>query len=131
VTSGTTQGGGPLSLDTFPNTQFTASDSEFALPGFRTLNPGDSFGLGHISFAVDPTTPSGTDAIVITSGDATSLSDVNLIPIPFTISNGLMSVGVAVPEPAALTQAALAAVIGLGVFWWRCRARAATARSAD
>src|SRR5262249_52342784 len=40
VTSGTTVGGGPFSLDTFPNTQFTASDSEFAAPGFRTVSPG-------------------------------------------------------------------------------------------
>src|SRR5262245_24543429 len=63
VTSGTTQGGGPLSLDTFPNTLFTASDSEFALPGFRTLNPGDSFGLAHVSFAISPASPGGTATI--------------------------------------------------------------------
>jgi hypothetical protein len=36
VTSGTTEGGGLLSQDTFPNTQFTASDSEFATSGIVT-----------------------------------------------------------------------------------------------
>jgi hypothetical protein len=128
VTSGTTQGGGPLSLDTFPNTQFTASDAEFASPGFRTINPGDIFGLGHVSFAVDPSTVNGTDTILISSGPATSLSDENLNSIPFTISNGSISVGaLAVPEPAALTQAALATLIGLGACWWRRRRRVATA----
>jgi hypothetical protein len=129
VTSGTTQGGGPLSLDAFPNAQFTASDAEFASPGFRTINPGDIFGLGHVSFAVDPSTVNGTDTILISSGPATSLSDENLNSIPFTISNGSISVGaLAVPEPAALTQAALAALIGLGACWWRQRRRVATAR---
>ena len=57
MTSGTTQGGGPLSLDTFPNTQFTASDAEFAAPGFRTVNPGEAFGLADVSYAVSSTTP--------------------------------------------------------------------------
>jgi hypothetical protein len=128
VTSGTTQGGGPLSLDTFPNAQFTASDAEFAVPGFRTVNPGDTFGLGHVSFAVDPSTLNGTDTILISSGDSTSLSDENLNPIPFTISNGSLGVGAPVPEPAALIQAATAAMIGLGAYWWRRRRRVATAR---
>ena len=46
VVSGTTVPGGlPLSLDTFPNTQFTASDAEFGPLGFQTVNPGDTFGL--------------------------------------------------------------------------------------
>jgi hypothetical protein len=130
VTSGTTVPGGlPLSLDTFPNTQFTASDAEFALPGFRTLNPGDVFGLGHVSFAIDPSTPNGMDSIVIASDATTSLSDIDLNPIPFTIANGSITVGaLAVPEPAALTQAALAATIGVGAFWWRRWKQVATAR---
>ncbi len=116
VTSGTTQGGGPLSLDTFPNTQFTASDSEFAAPGFRTVNPGDTFGLVHVSFTVSPTTALGTDTIAIASGPTTSLSDESLNSLPFTILNGSISV---VPEPCALAQAATAAMIGLGYWWWR------------
>jgi hypothetical protein len=116
VTSGTTvPGGGPLSLDTFPNTQFTASDSEFAAPGFRTVNPGDTFGLAHVSFAVSPTAPLGTDTINFVSS-ATSLSDNNGNSIPFSLVSGSISV---VPEPSALIEAATAALIGLGAFWWR------------
>ena len=118
VTSGTTQGGGPLSLDTFPNTQFTASDSEFAAPGFRTVNPGDVFGLAHVSYSVSATTANGIDSLTITPGPTTSLSDENGNSLPFTIANGSISVG-AVPEPWALTQATIAAaLIGLG---YRCR----------
>lgn len=120
VTSGTTvPGGGPLSLDTFPSTQFTASDTEFAAPGFRVMNPGDTFGLAHVSFSVNPSTAFRTDTIVIASGSATSLSDNNGNSIPFTTQNGSIFVGAVVPEPCALAQAATAAMIGLGYWWWR------------
>ena len=57
--SGTTQGAGPLSLDSFPNTAFLASDSEFASPGFAEIGPGMSFGIAHVSFTVDPNAASG------------------------------------------------------------------------
>ena len=115
VTSGTTQGGGPLSLDTFPNTQFTASDSEFAAQGFRIVNPGDVFGLAHVSYSVSSTTGSGTETLTIDAGPTTSLADENGNALPFTILNGSISV---VPEPWAMAQAATAAMIGL-VCWWR------------
>ena len=114
--SGTTvPGGGSLSFDTFPNSQFTASDFEFAAPGFRTVGPGDTFGLAHVSFTVSPTATLGTDTIAIASGTATSLSVENGNAIPFAISNG----SITVPEPCALAQAATAAMIGLGFWWWR------------
>jgi hypothetical protein len=114
VTSGTTQGGPPLSLDKFPNTQFTAADSEFAAPGFRIVNPGDVFGLAHVSYSVSAGS-AGTDTLTIVPGPTTLLSDENGNSLPFTIVNG----SVFVPEPWALTQAtSAAAMIGLG-YWWR------------
>jgi hypothetical protein len=123
VTSGTTQGGGPLSLDTFPNTQFTASDAEFAAAGFRTVNPGDTFGLAHVSYVVSSAAPIGTDTISFSSL-TTSLSDENLNPIPFTISNG--SIGI--PEPSAMTEAATAVLIVIGSLRLRRRRRRAAPR---
>src|SRR5262245_42860061 len=123
VTSGTTKGGGPLSLDTFPNAQFTASDAEFALPGFRTLNPGDTFGLGHISFAMSPSF-TGTATIAFDSL-VTSLSDENLNAIPFTLITGSIST---VPEPSTQIQAATAALFGAGWLWGHRRRREAAAR---
>src|SRR5262249_55646734 len=119
VTSGTTQGGGPFSSDSFPNTQFTASDSEFAAPDFRRVNPGDVFGLAHVTFAISPSSTGGTDTIMFVF-PGTSLSDINGNAIPFTTAT--------IPEPAALTEAATAALLGLGSFWWHRRRRAAAAR---
>jgi hypothetical protein len=130
VTSGTTQGGGPLSLDTFPNAQFTASDSEFGPLGFRTVNPGDVFGLAHVSYSVSSTTGNGTDTIMIAAAPTTSLSDENGNSLPFAITNGLIAVGVPVPEPRALTQATIAAaMIGLGYWWRRDKGAVALTRS--
>ena len=121
VTSGTTQGGGPLSLDPFPNTSFTGLDTEFANPGFRTLNPGDVFGLAHVSFSVSSSAPNGTDMLTISPSPDSLLIDSNLNEIPFGILNGSFRIGSAIPEPWALTQATTAAVIGLGLVWRRGR----------
>jgi hypothetical protein len=127
VTSGTTVPGGmPLSLDSFPNTQFTGSDFETASPLYRTVTPGESFGLAHVSFAVSSTTPNGTERISLVSS-ATSLSDNNGKTIGVSLAGGSLRVG-AVPEPATLTQAAIAALIGLGWFWSRRKSRGAVAR---
>jgi hypothetical protein len=124
VTSGTTQGGGPYSQDTFPNSQFTASDSEFAAPGFRTVNPGDTFGLAHVSYTISSTSPGGRDTLAFLS-PATSLSDENGNALTVSLVSG--SIATTVPEPAALIPAGTAALIGLGSFWWR-RGRRAAAR---
>jgi hypothetical protein len=125
VTSGTTVGGGPLSLDTFPNTQFTASDSEFASPGFRTVNPGDTFGLAHVSFTVSPTSPLGTDVISF-NPLATSLTDDSGNAITASLVNG--AIGTSIPEPASLVEAATAALLGAAAFWWRKKRRRGSAR---
>ena len=110
VTSGTTVPGGlPLSLDTFPNTQFTAADSEFASPGFQTVNPGETFGLAHVSYTVSPTTSNGLDTIAFSN---VLLTELNGADIPVTSSNGSIRVG-AIPEPSTLIQAATALLFGL------------------
>jgi hypothetical protein len=115
VTSGTTvPGGSPLSSDTFPNTLFTASDSEFASPGFREVMPGQTFGLANVSFSVSVTSPAGFDTLAFLNA---SLSDNNGNDIPVTISNG----SIVVPEPSTLIEGATALLIGLGVGWRRRR----------
>ena len=120
VSSGTTQPGGPsLSYDNFPNTTFTGADSEFALPGFRTVNPGETFGLAHVSYAVSSSTPNGIDTITIAPSPVSLLTDLAGNPISFGITNGSITVGAVIPEPWALTQASTAVLIGLGLFWRR------------
>ena len=127
VSSGTTQPGGPpLSTDTFPNTQFTGADAEFASPYYRTVNPGQTFGLAHVSYAVSSSTPGGIDTITIAPSPVSLLTDLAGNPISFGITNGSIAVGTVVPEPWALTQASTAVLIGLGLVWWRRRGRQAT-----
>jgi hypothetical protein len=116
VTSSTTvAGGSPLSVDTFPNMMFTASDSEFASPGFRVVMPGQTFGLANVSYSVSATSPAGFDALTFLN---VSLTDINGNDIPVAMSNG--SIGI-IPEPSTLIQATTAVLFGVGVGWWRKR----------
>ncbi len=122
VTSGTTQGGGPLSQDTFPTSVFTASDSEFAAPGFRTVSPGETFGLAHVSYSISATTPNGVDTLAFLNASLTELDGITNIPV--TIANGSIRVGAAtIPEPSTLVQAGTAVLIGLGAACRRRRGR--------
>jgi hypothetical protein len=112
VQSGTTQGAGPLSLDTFPNTAFLASDSEFASPGFAEIGPGMTFGLAHVSFTIDRSAEPGDRALVLGAG--TSLSDVALAPVEFTTADGVLSIS-PVPEPSTWLLLASAVAVSLTV----------------
>ena len=105
VTSGT-DANDPLSFDRFPNTSFTVSDGEFATPGYRAINPGDTYGIAHVSFSVAPDASSATGSVTIDASNS-SLSDDNSPPglIAFTTRDGVFTVGspaVATPEPATL-----------------------------
>jgi hypothetical protein len=108
LTSGTTLGGGPLSFDNFPNTGFTASDSEFSpLDDFQqTIAPGMSFGLAHVSYNVAAGTAPGVgllDIVVNADGSATSLSDASGNNVPFTTLDGSFTVTPSVvPEPSTI-----------------------------
>ena len=110
VVSGTTQGGGPFSLDTFPNTQFLASDAEFGPLGFRAINPGDVFGLANVTYTVAPNATPGTGVLTITTD--TSLSDATGANVPFTSppNGGAFTVSAAIPEPTSATLLAIGSV---------------------
>ena len=106
VDSATLNGGGPLALDTFPTTSLTASDSEFAMLGYRLINPGDQFGVAHIGYSADATATPGplTPTLV---PDATSLADPSgNVPTP-------------IPEPSSG-----AFVLACCVAWSMSRKRA-------
>ena len=111
--------GVPLSPNTFPNTDFIATDAEFASPFFRTVNPGDVFGLARVFYTVAPTT-FGTATITIADlGVGTTLTDINGIVFPITAVNGSISTISTIPEPTTLIQGATALLIGLGAVWLR------------
>jgi len=64
---------------------------------------------------------SGTTTITIADLNVgTSLSDINLNPIPFTAMNGSIST-TSIPEPSTLILAATAVLIGLGAVRRRRR----------
>ncbi|MGO8898024.1 MAG: PEP-CTERM sorting domain-containing protein, partial [Isosphaeraceae bacterium] len=101
-----------LSLDSFPNTSFTGSDTEFTFPSIM-VNPGNVFGLGLISYSVGPSAPGGDVPIsFISSG--TSLSDASGTGIDLTTDDraGVIHIaGSAVPEPSSLVL--IASAIGM------------------
>ena len=105
----------PLSFDTFPNTDFTASNSSMTAPGFTTITTGMTFGLGHISYAVASGTAYGSRPVKFVAGSNTTLSDINGNAIPFMPQNGSIAVvpSPAVPEPGALPLLGLG-FLGLG-----------------
>ena len=111
----------PLSTSTFPNTDFIASDTENAPPNYyRTVNPGDVFGLANVSYTV-ASNASGSAALTIANiGIATTLTEINGNYIPFTVMNGSLST---VPEPSTLMQAATGLLIAAGAARWRHRRR--------
>ena len=97
--SGTTiPPGSPLSFDSFPNSIFTASDSEFGFLGFREIDPGAVFGLVHVTFSVDGSAPFEAGQISIVSSGS-SLSDDLFNSISFTTQTGSFTV---VPEPTSI-----------------------------
>ena len=95
-----------LSLDSFPNTSFTGSDTAFLVSSI-TLNPGDVFGLGLVSYSVASSAPAGDVQIsFLTAG--TSLSDAagDMVDFETDSSQGVIRVeGAFVPEPSSLALA--------------------------
>jgi hypothetical protein len=92
-----------------------------ATPGsFTTLNPGNSFGLGLISFTVDESAAAGIVPVSIipfdvnTAPNGTLISDNLGNSIPFTASDGTITIQagtIVVPEPSTFM---VAIVIGGG-----------------
>jgi hypothetical protein len=101
----------PLSLDAFPNTSFSASDTEFASQGYRVVNPGDVFGLMHVSYTVS-TNLSENNSLVI-DATTTTLSDESGKSVPFTVQGGLLTV----PGPPSWTLVATGLLFCLAA--WR------------
>jgi hypothetical protein len=110
--SGAGPSGSSLSFDNFPNTTFTASDSQFPPQGssdplYQAIAPGATFGLVNVTYSVDPLAIASTGAISFQDiGGGTSLSDTNGDAIPFTVRNGSFTISPAAltPEPASIVS---------------------------
>ena len=109
--SATIDPGFVFSYDSFPNTSFTASDTEFTYSSIAIAS-GSSFGLGLVSYTISPNAPPGSVPISFVS-DGTSLSDADGNAISFTTQGGSIRAN-AIPEPSSFvllitSAAALAA----------------------
>ena len=104
----------------------SANDTSAAIAG-QALNPGDVFGLAHITYVVDPSAVPGTTFAVSLLLDSlgfsppqprgTSLSDGDGNLVPFNMVNGTITVqgSGTVPEPAAVTLLGISGVVLLVV----------------
>ncbi len=101
----------PFTFDSFPTQDFSASDFTLAAPGFITLNPGDIFGLAHVTYSIDPGAPAGPITVSLVPA-GTSLSDNEGNPVSFTMSEGTITIAAStVPEPSSLVLAGVGAAL--------------------
>jgi hypothetical protein len=109
------------------STGTTLDASDLATAGSTTLAPGDTFGLGRVSFEVLHSAALGPVAVTFTAFPATSLSAPDLSNIQIdTLNGGTITITAAtVPEPSSLISATLGLV---GAAWFIRRSRALIAR---
>lgn len=103
----------------FPTNVFTAGDSGYFVkggyPGYTTVNPGDVYALGLVSYSIAPTASPGGPPIAIDFvgiGTSTSLSDENGNPIAFSTTAGSVTITAVTPEPSSWVLATTA----VGIF---------------
>lgn len=97
-----------FSYDTFPNANFSASDTEWAALSIA-VGAGDQFGLGRVNFTASPTELLA--GVLVSFGAGTSLANAFGSPIDMETRNTLIQLGsTAVPEPSSVVM------LGLGVI---------------
>ena len=111
-----TQQSNAFSSSTFPNTDFTASDTDLSAPDYTTVALGTFDALAHVTFAVDPGTSAGVINIYI-NPQGSSLSDSDGNAIPYTTGSGTITV--TTPEPASFGVLCM----GCGAMTMRRRSR--------
>ena len=109
----------PFSYNTFPTSDFVATDSSFATNGYQTIGAGTTLGLAHVLYSVDTGTPSGSVPVTLDL-TGTALTDVAGNFLSFTPANGTITIASrAVPEPSAV----LLVAVGGGLMFLRRRRR--------
>jgi hypothetical protein len=119
-----------LAISSLPTTDLLAGDSVNTKNSFTTVSPGDTFGLGNISYNVALGTGLGPVTVSFENNfNSTFLADGNgdNNTIPFTTQNGTILVTPNIspaPEPSQVGMLALVG-IGLGGLLLSARRRAA------
>jgi hypothetical protein len=91
----------------FQITTFTpmeAAGNDAALSGGQVVNPGETWGLAHVRYVVDPSATPGTVVpVTLQPFPGTGLSDPTGSTIPANLVNGTITIqGPTVPEPSTL-----------------------------
>ncbi len=116
--------GVPL-YDTLPGTSFTAADTIDLPFTSQEVDPGATFGLGRVTFTVDPGVAAGTVfqlnlATFADVPEALNGPGPDFPSFPYDVINGSITI-VSVPEPSSVVMACTAAVAGLVVAGRRTR----------
>ncbi len=113
----------PLTFNSFPTTNFIVSDSSATPPFFVSLNPGDLYGLEHVTYAVAPgASPGPVTVSILGIGSTTQILDVTGNLISFTPTNGTITVvATAVPEPSSFFLSTTALIIGASLAFFARR----------
>jgi hypothetical protein len=98
---------------------------------FQVLNPGDTFGLAHVTYVVNPSATLGdvVNLTLISSSmsslpppNGTELTDPTGAQVPFNTVNGTITIaGPAVPEPASVTLLGIGGAVLLAGTRFGCR----------
>ena len=91
----------PVHFNTFPNTDFIASDSSFTRPFVTTLTHGQQFGLDHVTYSVASGTPLGPVTVSLQAA-GTPRSRTSTAPRPVHLVQRHASRYSAVPEPSSV-----------------------------
>jgi hypothetical protein len=86
---------------------------------FQVLNPGDTFGLAHVTYLVDPAAHLGdvvNVSLLLPPSGQTELDDQAGAQVPFNSVNGTITIaGPAIPEPASVTLLGIGGSVLLAV----------------
>jgi hypothetical protein len=107
------------------------SGNDLAASGGQVVNPGETWGLAHVRYLVDPAAPLGTVVLLILEQNpvdlpppgGTSLADANGNAVAFSGlgPNGTITVGTAsVPEPASFAMLAMTSAAVLAARGFKC-----------
>jgi hypothetical protein len=99
-------------LGSILNPPVTVSLSDDKGAGSQTVTPGQTVGLGHIYYTLDPSTPTGTIDVLFALNSPNIYDSIPSPITPLDVTGGVITVsGTAVPEPSTFVLVGAACAI--------------------